>query len=70
MENTKTLGEDRVRTDFNVGNSTEVDFVKKVCAEMINLCENHKDLDPRLCSIAQTKFEEAAMFVVKLLTAK
>jgi len=67
--NTETIGEQRVRTSFNVGDNTDVDKIKKACAELINLCESLKDKDPRLCAIAQTKLEESAMWAVKLATA-
>ena len=58
-----------MRTSFNVEGSADVDVIKNKCAELINLCESLKEKDPRLCAIAQTKIEEAAMFAVKLATA-
>lgn len=39
-------------------------------AELIDLCEEHKSLDPRLAALAQTAYEEAAMWAVKLVTTK
>ncbi len=72
MENTtptKSLGEQRVRTDFNVTGSTLVDAIKQKSAELINLCEELKVKDGRLASLAQTSYEEEAMWAVKSATA-
>lgn len=63
-----SLGEERVRTTFNVGDNSEVDRVKKATAELINLVNQHKDKDPRLAAIAMTEYEDAAMWAVKLMT--
>lgn len=65
----KSLGEQRVRTDFNVSGSTFVDDIKTRTAELINICETFKQKDARLASLAQTSFEEAAMWAVKAATA-
>jgi len=65
----KTLGEARVRTDFNVTKSGVVDEIKLKSAELINLCEDLKTKDGRLASLAQTAYEEAAMWAVKAATA-
>jgi hypothetical protein len=65
----KSLGEQRVRTDFNVSGSSFVDDVKFRTAELINICETFKTKDSRLASLAQTAFEEAAMWAVKAATA-
>lgn len=65
----KTIGEKRVRTDFNPSTSGEVEVIKQETAKLINLCEEMKEKDPRLCALAQTAFEEAAMWAVKLATA-
>ena len=65
----KTIGEQRVRTDFNVGNSSVVDDIKRKTAELINLCETLKEKDGRLASLAQTYFETAAMYAAKAATA-
>ncbi len=69
MPNEKTLGEARVRTDFNVSGSSVVDEIKQKSAELINLCETLKEKDGRLASLAQTSYEEAAMWAVKAATA-
>lgn len=67
--NQKTIGEQRVRTEFNPSNEGVVDQIKQKTAELINLCEELKAKDPRLASIAQTEFESAAMWAVKAATA-
>lgn len=64
-----TLGEKRVRTNFNVTQADDIDYLKRTSAELINFCETLKDKDPRLASLAQTAFEEAAMWAVKAATA-
>lgn len=65
----KTLGEKRVRTDFNVSGDSLIDLIKQKTAELINIVEGLKDKDVRLASIAQTSYEEAAMWAVKAATA-
>ena len=68
-EKEKTIGEIRVRTNFNVGNSDVVAQIKQKTAELINLCETLKDKDGRSASIAQTEYESAAHWAVKAATA-
>jgi len=72
MENDlkQTIGEHRVRTEFNPSNEDSVSIVKQKSATLINICESYKDKDPRLAALAMTAYEEAAMWAVKLLTAK
>lgn len=65
----KTLGESRVRIDFNPDNNDKVSQIKQKAAELINLVEELKQKDPRLASLAQTSFEEGAMWAVKAATA-
>lgn len=65
----KTTGEKRVRTDFNAAGTSIVDEIKKKSAELIDMCEKLKDKDGRLASLAQTSYEEAAMWAVKAATA-
>lgn len=65
----KTIGEQRVRTEFNPAQSDKVSQIKQKSAELINLCEELKEKDPRAASLAQTAFEEAAMWGVKAATA-
>lgn len=64
----KTLGEIRVRVDFNPSNDSVVHLLKTKAAEFINLIEEIKDKDPRLAALAQTDIETAAMYAVKLAT--
>ena len=65
----KTVGEARVRTSFNVSGDSVVDQIKRKSAELIDLCEGLKAKDGRLASLAQTAYEEAAMWAVKAATA-
>lgn len=67
--NEKTIGESRVRVDFNASNSDLVTAIKQRSAELIDICEPLKAKDARLASLAQTSFEEAAMWAVKAATA-
>ena len=64
-----SLGEDRVRTKFNPSADGAVDQIKQKSAELIDLCETLKVKDARLAALAQTAFEEAAMWAVKAATA-
>lgn len=61
----KTLGEKRVRTEFNPSAESTVDQIKQKTAVLINLVETIREKDGRLASIAQTTYEEAAMWAVK-----
>ncbi len=65
----KTIGEERVRTEFNSSKDDVVNLIKQKSAELINICEELKLKDARLASIAQTTYEEAAMWAVKAATA-
>lgn len=69
MDKGKSIGEQRVRTEFNPAQSDTVSQIKQKTAELINLCEDLKAKDGRLASIAQTSYEEAAMWAVKAATA-
>jgi hypothetical protein len=73
-----TIGEDRVRTKFNPGSIQLVDVIKQQTAHLIDLCEDSKHHvasgNPsseanRLWALAQTAYEEAAMWAVKAATA-
>lgn len=66
-----SLGEQRVRIDFNTTNNSDVDTIKRKTADLINHCEFLKQLgkDGRLASLAQTAYEEAAMWAVKCATS-
>jgi len=65
----QTIGQARVRASFNPGKESVVDQIKEQTAALIDLCETLKAKDPRLASLAQTAFEEAAMWAVKAATA-
>lgn len=65
----QTIGESRVRTAFNPSQDDVVSQIKQKSAELINLCEGLKIKDGRLASLAQTTYEEAAMWAVKAATA-
>lgn len=67
-----TIGEKRVRTSFNVSNDKFVDRIKNETASIINQIDSLKDgSEPeklRLIALAQTAYEEAAMWAVKAAT--
>lgn len=70
----KTLGECRVRVDFNPSQEGVVYDIKRHSAALIDLVEKVKQSNPtpevqRLCSLAQTHYEDAAMWAVKAATA-
>lgn len=65
----QTIGEQRVRTSFNPSQTDTVAQIKQKTADLINLCEEMKVKDGRLASLAQTTYEEAAMWAVKAATA-
>ncbi len=49
--------------------ATDVDKLKRLTADLIDACEVLKKKDPRLAALAQTAYEEAAMWAVKAATA-
>jgi hypothetical protein len=63
-----SLGAQRVRESFNPSGDTMVDKIKRYTADLIDLCEELKTLDPRLAALAQTEYESAAMWAVKCAT--
>lgn len=69
-----SLGEDRVRVKFNPSDNSTVSQIKQKSAELIDLCEtlrNKGSVDgehQRLWSLAQTHYEDAAMWAVKAAT--
>lgn len=69
LEKAPDLGLQRVRYSFNPNNDDKVSTIKRRTAELINLCEDWKEKDPRLAALAQTAYEEAAMWAVKAATA-
>jgi hypothetical protein len=63
-----SLGKDRVRAGFNPSGDQRVESIKSLSAQLIDICEDLKPLDPRLAALAQTAYEEAAMWAVKAAT--
>ena len=69
-----SLGTDRVRIKFNPSEKPLVTQIKQLSAELIDLCEkgrNEGSADgehQRLWSLAQTQYEDAAMWAVKAAT--
>mgnify|MGYP001566961349 CR=1 FL=1 len=69
-----SLGEERVRLQFNPSGNPLVNEIKSRTAELINLCEDWKRTEPtpegkRLMALAETAYEEASMWAVKAVTA-
>ncbi len=77
----KTLGERRVRVDFNVSGNSDIDDMKFRAAEAIDCIEeiikekaksvtslDDKNDMYRLKALAQTAFEEAAIWAVRAIT--
>jgi hypothetical protein len=71
-----SLGEQRVRTTFNPSTKNLVDEIKQKSADLINLIETipgeltHAEPEQiRLMRLAQTAYEEGAMWAVKAATA-
>jgi hypothetical protein len=69
-EESMSIGARRVRESFNPSKDNLVDKIKRYTADLIDLCEDLKHLDPRLAAIAQTEYESAAMWAVKAATTK
>lgn len=63
-----SIGKDRVRAGFNPSGDQRVESIKSLSAQLIDICEDLKPLDARCASIAQTHFEDAAMWAVKAAT--
>lgn len=72
METNQTLGQKRVKAEFNPAKNDLVDQIKNKSAELIDLLESMRNLPltgtgekQRLISIAQTEIETACMYAVK-----
>jgi hypothetical protein len=68
-----SIGTDRVRMSFNPSGDARVETIKAHTAELIDLCEGARSATEvgeakRLWSLAQTAYEEAAMWAVKAAT--
>ena len=67
-QESQSIGSKRVRESFNPSNHPMVDKIKRYTADLIDLCDDLKSLNPRLAALAQTAYEEAAMWAVKCAT--
>ncbi len=65
-----SLGAQRVRESFNPSKDNMVDKIKRHTADLIDLCEEIRHLDPRCAALAQTHYEDAAMWAVKCATTQ
>lgn len=70
-----TLGEYRVGIDFNPGKNPSVDKIKRLAADLIDLCRTEADNTDnpeveRLWALAMTHLEDAAMWAVKATTKR
>ena len=63
----QSLGEERVRVDFNPACDADVDHIKRAAAKLINAIFQAEG-DPRLKALAMTAAEEASMWGVKAVT--
>ena len=72
----RSLGAFRVRESFNPSESNMVDKIKRYTADLIDLCQEIEQTgadsatgeQTRLCRLAMTAYEEAAMWAVKAAT--
>lgn len=67
---TQTLGQKRVKAEFNPEKNDLVDQIKNKSAELIDLCETMRigsctSEKHRVIAIAQTEIETACMYAVK-----
>lgn len=73
--NAQTIGERRVRVNFNVAQGAEataIDEIKAITAlliDKVNALPNNGPESGRLKSLAMTKYEEAGMWAVKTATS-
>jgi hypothetical protein len=67
-----TLGEKRVRINFNVSGDSDIDKIKRTAADGIDYLESLKtgasSEKIRLIALAQTSYEEWSQWSVKALT--
>lgn len=74
----QTLGQKRVKAEFNPAKDSHVDVIKNKCAELIDIIEEMRTIDSngnpddiqsdeklRLIDLAQTEIETACMYAVK-----
>lgn len=68
-----SIGKDRVRVSFNPGGNKAVEEIKLAAADLIDRVEamrieGHPELN-RMIALAQTCFEDGAMWAVKAATS-
>ena len=63
----QTEGQYRAGSTFNPGGNPHVDFIKQRATELIDYVAKH-GRDGRCTALAQTDFEQAAMWAVKSVT--
>lgn len=66
-----SLGKERVRAGFNPSGDQRVESIKSLTAQLIDICEDLKKENAavtRHAALAQTAYEEAAMWAVKAAT--
>jgi hypothetical protein len=68
MNNGMSIGAGRVRESFNPSKDNMVDKLKRYTADLIDLCHELGDKDPRCAALAMTAYEEACMWAVKAAT--
>lgn len=66
----QTLGQKRVKAEFNPAKNGTVDQIKNKAAELIDILDSMRESESsgekqRIISIAQTQIETAAMYGVK-----
>ncbi|MDR2223539.1 MAG: hypothetical protein LBE34_12545 [Flavobacteriaceae bacterium] len=69
LEGGETFGMERVKLSFNPSGNPQVNLVKRIQADFIDLAQELKasGSDARYTSIAQTEAETASMYLVKSL---
>lgn len=75
----ETIGQKRVRVTFNPGQDQRVVDIKQMTADLIDLLDEVRNEEAirqnvsgeklRLIALAQTAYEEAAMWAVKAVTS-
>ena len=65
----QTVGEWRVRTQFNPNNLSKVDLIKSLAAQMVDFVLDGSCPDTQLAEHAAREVEGAAMWCIKAVTA-
>lgn len=76
----ETIGQKRIRVTFNPGQDQTVVDIKQATADLIDRLDDLRNAEAikqnvsgeklRLIALAQTSYEEAAMWAVKAVTSK